>query len=143
MREAAADPDPWHGILHYMERALELQAQDCALKDLVTGTPDGAERVCRVRDRLMPLGVELIARAQASGQLRPGITAADVPIIQLMLGAVMDASRDVDPNLWRRYLQIMIRGLSADPPAPEPLSAGPLSPEEIDRVMSHSRLSAR
>lgn len=143
MEQAAADPDPWHGVLHYMERALELQAQDCALKDLVTGTPDGAERVCRIRDRLLPLGEDLIARAQASGRLRPGITASDVPIIQLMLGAVMDASREVDPDLWRRYLEIFVRGLSADPPDPEPLAPGPLSPEQLDHVMSQSRLSAR
>lgn len=143
MREAAADPDPWHGMLHYMERAFELQAGDRALKEIVTSTPDGAQRVCRIRDRLLPMGRDLVRRAQDSGKLRDGVAAQDVPIIELMLSAVMDASRDVDPELWRRYLAIVVRGLSADPGEPEPLSPEPLSPEKLDVVMSRPRPSRR
>src|SRR5581483_2925806 len=67
MERALADPDPWHGVVSFLEGANELQSRDFALRDIVIGTPDGLERSCRVRDRLMPLGAELVRRAQASG----------------------------------------------------------------------------
>src|ERR1700735_4466243 len=38
---AAADPDPWRGITVFLEQALELQASDRGLMELITGMPDG------------------------------------------------------------------------------------------------------
>jgi AcrR family transcriptional regulator len=69
-----ADPDPWHGMTQFFEQALELQAQDMALKDLAFAMPDGLQSVRRVRAQLLPLTAELARRAQASGQLRVDIT---------------------------------------------------------------------
>lgn len=146
MDEAAADPDPWHGLIWYLERVVERTAADRALKELITSTPDGVQRVCRVRDRLLPRGLDLVRRAQESGRLRPDVAATDVPIIQMMLSAVIDASRDVEPELWRRYLQIIIRGIAADPGAASPAerpSPPPLSPEQIDVVMASPSRSRR
>jgi AcrR family transcriptional regulator len=140
--DALADADPWHGLTTFLERALELQAGDRALHELIVGTPDGMNRICRIRDRLLPRGEELVARAQASGQLREDIAATDIPIVQLMVGAVMDASRDEAPDLWRRSLEIVLRGLSATPDAVPPLSAGPLEPAQVDAVMRNYK-SAR
>ncbi len=40
--------------------------------------------------------------ARAAGQLRAGIGPQDIPIIQLMLGTIIDCARDVEPELWRR-----------------------------------------
>lgn len=143
MDQASADPDPWNGLVGFLTRALELQAQDRALKEILNEMPDGVERVCRIRDRLLPLGSDLVRRAQASGRLRADAAATDIPIIQLMLSALMDAARDVEPELWRRFLAIVIRGLSADPGPPEALSPGPLLPNDVDLVMSRSKTSTR
>jgi AcrR family transcriptional regulator len=121
MKTAVADPDPWHGLSGFLEQALELQAGDRGLKDLISSSPDGLERVDRIRSRLMPLGFELVRRAQEAGQLRP----------------------DVDPGLWRRYLQIILRGLSAHPEDLEPLSPGPVAIEDVSRVMSALRPAGR
>jgi len=140
--DALADADPWHGLTEFLERALDLQAGDRALHELIVGTADGMDRVCQIRDRLMPRGVELVQRAQATGQLRGDIAATDIPVVQLMVGSVMDASREVAPDLWRRSLDIVLRGLSARPDAAPPLSADALEPEQVDAVMRNYK-SAR
>jgi AcrR family transcriptional regulator len=139
LKTAVADPDPWHGLSGFLEQALELQAGDRGLKDLISRSPDGLERVNRIRSRLMPLGSQLIRRAQEAGQLRPDIAPQDLPLIQLMITMIIDAARDVDPDLWRRYLHIVLRGLSAHPEGLEPLSPGPVAIEDVSRVMSALR----
>jgi AcrR family transcriptional regulator len=136
MNAAVSDPDPWRGLSGFLERALELQAADRGLRELISGMPDGLERVTRIRGLLLPLGTELVRRAQEAGKLRRDITPQDLPIIQMSLATIIDAARDVEPDLWRRYLHIVLRGLSAEPEELGPLEAGPLAPEDVDRVMS-------
>lgn len=143
LNEAALDPDPWHGISSFLERGLELQASDRGLKELITGMPDGLERVSRIRDRLLPLGSDLVRRAREAGQLREDIEPQDLPIVQLMLTTVIDAARDVDPDLWRRYLGIVLRGLSAQSDRVAPLQPGPMPIEDVPRVMSALRPARR
>jgi AcrR family transcriptional regulator len=143
MERAVADPDPWHGVVSFLEGANELQSRDFALRDLVINTPDGLARSCAVRERLVPLGDELINRAKAAGQLREDIEPGDIAVIQLMLSSVIGAARDTDPNLWRRYLAILIQGLRANPGPPEPLPNAALAPEDVDRVMSTAKFGAR
>jgi AcrR family transcriptional regulator len=136
MDDAVADPDPWNGITSFLERALELQASNRGLMELITGMPDGLERVARIRDRLFPLGSELVRRAHESGGLREDIEAQDLPVIQLMLTTLIDAARDIDPDLWRRYLKIVLRGISAQPEREPPLEQPPVRIEDVAPLMS-------
>ena len=135
MREALDDPDPWRGLTSFLERNLALQAQDRGLRELMLGAAGAFERLARARERLYPMGAQLIARAHEAGVLRPGVEPQDVPLIQLMLFSVIDVSHDVAPELWRRYLAIMLRGLRAEPGPAEELPAAPPPPERVDRMM--------
>ena len=141
LERAAEDPDPFNGLTTFLTEANELQAKDFALRDIVLNTPDGLERSRRTRDRLTPLGAQLIERAEQAGQLRPGIGTPDIAIIQLMLSSVIEAARDVDRDLWRRYLEIILQGLRADPTPPAPLSHPAIDPDIIQKVMSTPKLS--
>jgi AcrR family transcriptional regulator len=142
-RAALDDPDAWHGVKTFLHHALELQANDRGVKDLITASTDGLERVSQIRSRMMPMGLELIRRAQEAGQIREDLAAQDLPIVQLMLSTLIDASRDVSPDLWRRYLGIIIRGLSAHPDEEPGLSTPPLAPDEVDHVMSFLKPARR
>ncbi len=53
-----------------------------------------------------------------------------------MLGTLIDAARDVEPELWRRYLAIVVRGLSAQPETMPAIEPGPLALDDVDKVMS-------
>jgi AcrR family transcriptional regulator len=133
---ALDEPDAWHGLKTFLRRALELQANDRGVKDLITASTDGLDRVAMIRARLLPIGLELVSRARGAGQIRTDVAAQDLPVIQLMLSTLIDASRDVSPDLWRRYLGIITRGLSAHPDQEPELETAPLAPDQVDHVMS-------
>jgi|SRR5437588_5910076 len=135
LEEAVEDPDPWHGLTGFLERNLALQAQDRGLRELILGAAGGFDRLARARARLYPIGARLIARAQEAGLLRADLEPQDLPLLQLMLSGVIDVSHDIAPELWRRYLAIVIRGLRADAGPPEPLPAAPPPAEQVDRMM--------
>src|SRR6266540_3571783 len=118
MNAALDDPDPWQGFAGFLERALELQAADRGLRELVLGAPGGFERVAQLRAQLYPLGERLVQRAREAGQLHAECEAQDIAVLQLMLGLVIDVAQDVEPELWRRYLGIVFQGLRADPGPP-------------------------
>lgn len=136
VEQAIEDPDPWHGLTRFLEGALEIQARDRAVKELLFNTPGGAERVAKMREKMLPLATVLVARAQESGQLRPDAAAQDIPMLQLMIGTIIDISRDFEPDLWRRFLSIVIQGLRADPGPPEPLETKPPAPDVMQAMMS-------
>src|SRR6266516_2996619 len=135
MQAALDDPDPWQGFAAFLERALELQAADRGLRELILGAPGGHERVARLRAQLYPLGERLVQRAREAGQLRADCEAEDIAILQLMLGLVIDAAQDVAPELWRRYLGIVFQGLRANPGPPAPLAPPALTAEQMDEVL--------
>jgi AcrR family transcriptional regulator len=143
MERSVADPDPWRGLVGFLEGSLELQACDLALKDLIAGGPESLGRIKTIRSRLFPLGEQLIRRAQDAGQLRGDLEPSDIPMLQVMLGGLIDGSRDVDPELWRRFLPIMLQGLRADPAPPAPLAHPPLALDDVDTVMAASKLRRR
>ncbi len=132
---ALADPDPWHGLIDFLRSSSEMQCADRGLKELMCGS-QGLHRIARIRARLLPMGEQLVRRAQGDGSLRADISSRDLPILQLMTAAVIDASHDVDPELWRRYVGILIRGMSGRPEDEPALPGEPLGVDDVDRVMS-------
>jgi AcrR family transcriptional regulator len=143
MEDAVEDPDPWHGLTGFIRRNLELQTRDRAFREIVMGTPEGAQRVARIRARMFPIGGRLVQRAKEAGALRADFQPPDFPILIMMLTAIVDAAREVEPELWRRYLEIVLQGLRADPGPPEMLATPPLTADEVPRVMSAFKLPRR
>ncbi|MEV6542041.1 helix-turn-helix domain-containing protein [Streptomyces sp. NPDC051665] len=118
-REAAADPDPWHGLASSLEKVCELQAHDRGLREVMLGTGKAAQRHALVDRRIKPLVDPLIARAKEQGALRPDVENLDLPMIQLMVAAVTDQTGE--PELWRRYLRLLLDGMRTQPDGTEPL----------------------
>jgi AcrR family transcriptional regulator len=136
---AAEEQDPWKALTRLLETVLEIQANDRAIKELVFNAPGELARVTRIRARMLPIVTRVVQRARDSGQLRPDIEPADLPLLQLILGAVIDCARDVEPELWRRYLEIMLRGLRAEPPAPQPLPRPAPALAQAQRILETYR----
>ena len=131
--------DALAGLVHFLERGLEMQAADRGLKELMHSSGLGARRVAQARGLMAPRVLELVARAQASGQLRTDAAGPDMPLITLMIGSIMDATHEVRPDVWRRLLTIVIDGLRAVPGAATPMPVPPLQLDETQRVMAGSR----
>jgi AcrR family transcriptional regulator len=109
--ECLEEPDPWVGLTSYLERALELMASDRGLKDVLFGAGRGRERVLHARRAIGPPVTKLVRRAVAAGAVRTDMETSDVPLISFMLHTVVEFGRDVEPELYRRYLAIVLDGL--------------------------------
>ena len=133
--QGLAEPDPWDGLVLFLERGVAEQACDRGLKELLLGTVHGRDRVDRMRARLKPVVDELIARAKAAGALRADFEGTDLAVVHLMLGAAVDFTEDVKPETWRRYLQLVVDGLRVDQRAAPPLSQPAMSEDELDVAM--------
>ncbi len=129
--------EPWDGLVLFFERGGELQARDRGLKELIADHAHGGECLIRARDRLRVLVTELFDRAKAAGVVRPDAEALDTPMIFMMLGPLMERAHDVDPDLWRRYLGLILDGLRPEPATPLPRPA--LRPDQLDGVMRKPR----
>lgn len=134
-----ANPDALAGLEHFLERGLELQQTDRGLKELMHNSGLGAKRVAHARSQIAPRVIELVARAQASGQLRDDVVAPDMPLITFMIGSLMDITQDVRPDVWRRLLTIVLDGLRAGPGVRSEMPVGPLELDEAQQVMSAPR----
>ncbi len=137
--EALTIEDPWQGLCAFVAGNLELQAGDKGLKDLMLGDGRDTELARRAQRRIGPAVRELVKRAHASGQLRPDVGVEDFPLVQEMVGAVLEHSRRIAPNLWRRALALVLDGYRADTQQREPLPGATLTPEQIEQVLSAPR----
>jgi len=106
--------DPWEGLAAFIERSTELQTSNRGLKEIVLGSAEGRQQIASIRRRMQPLGTRLVERAQAAGVLRPDFVPQDLPMIQIMLGGIADASEAAAPELWRRYLSLILAGMRAE-----------------------------
>jgi hypothetical protein len=62
-----------------------------------------------------------------------------VPVIQKMLAEVIDIAEGVSPELWRRYLGIVLDGLRTRRDAPTPLPVPALDHTELATCMHSLR----
>jgi AcrR family transcriptional regulator len=127
-----ADPDAWHGLVEFLEQGLAMQAADRGLKELLAGHGHGGGSGKRMRERVIPMIEQLVARAQAAGALRPDVGALDLPMVSLMIGQVIDFTHEVEPELWRRYLALLLDGLRTEGSA---LPLAPLDPAQLDAAI--------
>ena len=109
--EALNEPDAWVGLAVCLEKVCEVQAMDRGLREVMLGTGNGPKRHTQMRDRVVPLLEQLVARAKEQGRLRPDMLPPDFAIIQLMLGAITEHVGQ--PDLWRRYLALLLDGMRA------------------------------
>jgi AcrR family transcriptional regulator len=117
MRDALAsslgESDPWQAFVHLMEAAVEMTACDRCMGQAAGVEMFADERLQRLRDEMLE-GIEtLLERGRAAGVIRRDIAAADIPVLTTAIGSTMERYRS-RPDLWRRYLGVVLDGLRAD-----------------------------
>jgi AcrR family transcriptional regulator len=132
--------DAWAGLVSFVEGAAEMQSADRGLREVLMGVHD-AEQMEQVNDRLSGPLHELVDRAKAAGAVRPDVESTDLGIVVMMLCTVADITSDASPDLWRRYLPMMLDGLRPGGAAP---SVPPLPEDLLRKSMStHKQRVAR
>ena len=133
-RGLAADDD-WQGLTGFIEQATELQIANRGLKELVFGSDHGTELAPRAHARIGPLAEQLVRRAQATGVLRADVVATDLPLMQFIVSSTAELTPHA-PELWRRYLALMLDGLRTRDPNPLPQPG--LHPDELPGAVRHA-----
>jgi AcrR family transcriptional regulator len=138
---ALAEADPWDGLCRFFEQALAMYAQNRGLKDVVASGEHGRARAAAMRGRIWPLVRQLVERAREQGTLRPDFAAEDVALVLWSGERVIERSQGVAPELWRRYLALLLAGLRA--PAAGELPRPPLTLDQLDAARSSRRRDAQ
>ncbi len=122
---AARAEDPWQALRDALEAlAAGLHANrafiEAVFEGIVEQQPLEAFRL-ELRAALRPV----VARAHAAGVLRRDIVIEDIPLLVVAAAKLTPKRPGVDPQIWRRYLGVLLDGLRPDGASPLPLGPPP------------------
>ena len=132
---ASQEPDPWTALVSFMEQAVEAMAGDLGLRQMLMFATYGQDMVAYARQRNAPLVSELVERAKAAGQVRSDLAATDIPYTIFVLAEAAEMTRHVSPDLWRRYLALVLDGMRPAGADVTPFTVPALEPEEMEKAM--------
>jgi len=135
---ALHEPDAWRGLVSFLERSLDMQFGDRGLNQIMNTPTLGDARVSDARDRIAPLIEALVDRARRQGAVRQDLDQSDLIFIQVALSAIMDSTRALAPDLYRRYLTMFLDGIRADR-GTTPFPAPALSRNQTHLAMTRKR----
>ncbi len=141
---AAERPPGLAALAELMSRGAEVIAADRSFFDAATCEGFADARLERAKRELQAGLDEFVATAQSSGEVRADITGVDIAMLMMAATNTCAPAHESQPQLWRRYLALMIDGLRPQPttlppavgargrtgrrPAPEGMRAGPTNP---------------
>jgi AcrR family transcriptional regulator len=118
---AAEEPDGWTALTGFLTRVVDADVHSLTVHLAGTFTPT-AEMGADAR-RANELAAGLVARAHESGRLRRDAVAEDIGMILECCAAIRVDDPERTAQLRRRYLALLVEGLSAggpDLPGPPP-----------------------
>jgi AcrR family transcriptional regulator len=133
--QVARDADPWTALCGVLSTVTDAFAHDHGLHQMLNSGMYAEHCGTMAKDRLRVLLVDLLARAQANGDLRADIAPGDIPMIMIMIGTLSQKMRDFDPQISRRYLDLIFDGLRARPDQ-KPLRGAAPTLEEVEAAKS-------
>jgi AcrR family transcriptional regulator len=132
-RQAAEAPDAWDAVNDVLFRSHEIRALDRGLWAIAMHS---ARRSATVGQASFgEILEEIVTRAHESGELRSDFVATDINVLNIMIAACADFTNEIDPDLWRRFVTILIDGLCAERSTVTPLPGRPLTREEVLNAM--------
>jgi AcrR family transcriptional regulator len=133
--DALSTPDPWTGLVSFMERMAEIMAGDTGLRQILMFATYGRDLVAIARQRNAPLVERLVERAQAAGQLRADLRQTDIIFLVFMLTDATQLAQAANPDVWRRYLTLILDGMRPAREGVTPLPVPALLPGEMEKSM--------
>src|SRR3954454_8027543 len=137
--EALDEPDAWEALVMFLTRSLHMQFGDRGLNQIMNNPALGHARVGEARTRIAPLITRLVERAKQQGSVRPDFDQSDIIFVQVALSAIMDRSRAIEPDLYRRYLAIFLDGIRTDRTTFTPLPVAAVTVDQTHAAMTRKR----
>ncbi|MFB9466600.1 TetR/AcrR family transcriptional regulator [Streptomyces cinereospinus] len=124
--QLAQEADAGEALRAFMTAIIEIEASDRAFCEIASGAIHDQPSIQAGTNRLRAIAETLVDRAREQGAIRPEITGQD--IILLVSGIYQTAAplASAQPDLWRRYLGLVLDGMQAHsvPELPHPAPAG-------------------
>jgi len=111
-RAAAERPDAWQAFVDLLEDSAEHQAGDCTFSAGLSHESVLPE-VVAAREAMHEAIDALMARAQAAGAMREGVTSRDVKVLFGGAAQMLRAEGNRDPAAWRRYAELVTGAMRA------------------------------
>jgi len=111
---ALAAEDAWDGFVAGLRSVLEAQAANTSLLQILAQVGELTALKGELHTRVFGPLRELMARAQASGQLRADLDPAELPVLIRMVATTIDSSS------WQRYLALLSDALRTPVPTALP-----------------------
>jgi AcrR family transcriptional regulator len=116
--EALADPDPWRGFCHVIERTCELHARNRGFTAaFMSAYPDAVDLVA-VREHALTAIAELARRAKAAGRLRTDFVVDDLILVLMANSGIHAPSPAGRVAASRRFAALAVQAFRAAPDAP-------------------------
>lgn len=103
--------DSWDGFVWFLEEVLERLCGNTGLRDVILGASYAEERIASAKLQIIPAMMALIERAQRDGYLRNDLVEVDMSVLEMMITTLGGDANRRAPDLWRRYLRIILDGL--------------------------------
>jgi AcrR family transcriptional regulator len=122
-----ADSDGWRGLTGFIERVVDADVHSLTVRLAGTFTPTA--EMNEDAKRANGLAVKLVERAHETGRLRPDVVPDDLDLLLEGCAAIRLPDPERSRELRKRYLALLVRGLSADDS--EPLPGPPPNAQEM------------
>ncbi|MFQ6226608.1 TetR/AcrR family transcriptional regulator [Nocardia sp. NPDC002869] len=133
---ALRDPDPWLGLVQFVEYACRHLAVNRGFSEVILELDLDTERFHGLRDRIKPAVAAIVGRAREAGVLQPDIEPSDLFAMIHMVDGLAEFAKPINPEIWRRYMAITLNGIRADNVARQELPVRALTDDEVDQAKS-------
>jgi AcrR family transcriptional regulator len=109
---ALEEEDPGAGFRRFVLDGIELQVRDRGFFDAAARQIALDPRLRGARDQMFDASRKVLERAQEVGAVRGDIVAEDVPVLMCSVAGTPPPLLAAHPEIWRRYADIVLDGLS-------------------------------
>jgi AcrR family transcriptional regulator len=133
-REALEEEDPAAALRRFMLAGVELHVRDQGFFDAAVSRVNKEERLRELRDEIVEIAAELVRRGQAAGTVRDDVESVDVPLLMCAAASATAPIHGALPDLWRRYVGLILDGLKPD--GASPLEQAAPTVADLDAALS-------
>ena len=135
LREADTIADSGEAFKAAIRGVIGLLSRDRGVLACVTPDEKTDEQQALVRNQLKPLLDRIVDRAHRDGWLRADVETTDIPVIFMFIDTLGSHTEQTSPDLWQRYLDLMLDGMCT--PRPSPLTGAAPTVETLEEMGRH------
>lgn len=132
--EALTAKDAWTGLTELFRGGIRLQLDNHGLQQLLKTTGEWADHGPEAKAKLLPVVQQVLDRAKEQGRIRQDVELTDLGMVMTMVTAIHHPDF---PDLWERYLTILLDGLQPQRSAPTPLPVQAPTEILLNRHLQH------